>query len=67
MAKKNEPKAEGCTIDSEILRQPAEVKYADQLEAMQQNDADTPPSGWLLIATIGVALHYGWQNLEGEN
>lgn len=32
----------------EVLREPAEVRHADQLEALKQNDPDTPPSPWKL-------------------
>jgi MoxR-like ATPase len=32
----------------EQLREPAEVRYGDQLEALRQNDPDTPPSAWKL-------------------
>ena len=70
MAKKNEPKAK-VAIDPDILRQPAEVKYADQLEALQQNDADTPPAGWnlsprsvLLYITGGKSLK---AKIDGKN
>jgi MoxR-like ATPase len=31
-----------------VLRQPAEVKYADQLEALKQNDPDKAPGPWKL-------------------
>ena len=31
-----------------VLREPAEVRHADQLEALRQNDVDTPPPGWKL-------------------
>lgn len=34
--------------DPEVLREPAEVAYADQLEALRQNDEDTPPASWRL-------------------
>lgn len=33
---------------TEILREPAEVRYADQLEALRQNDSETPPANWRL-------------------
>lgn len=32
----------------EVLREPAEVRHADQLEALKQNDPDTPPTPWKL-------------------
>ncbi|HVK78872.1 MAG TPA: AAA family ATPase [Kofleriaceae bacterium] len=31
-----------------ILREPAEVRYADQLEALRQHQDDTPPASWKL-------------------
>jgi MoxR-like ATPase len=33
---------------AEVLREPAEIRHADQLEALRQNDGDTPPAGWKL-------------------
>jgi len=33
---------------SEVLRAPVELEYAEQLEALRQNDPDTPPSSWKL-------------------
>ena len=41
-------KAPDKEAKSDILREPAEVQYAAQLEALKQNDADTPPSAWKL-------------------
>jgi MoxR-like ATPase len=50
MAKK--AAAGGATPDPteapEQLREPAEVRYADQLEALRQNDPDDKPSAWKL-------------------
>jgi MoxR-like ATPase len=49
MAKKTapaEPRSPAPSID--VLREPAEVRYADQLEALRQNDAETPPASWRL-------------------
>lgn len=34
--------------DAKILREPAEVQYRHQLEALKQQDKDTPPSAWKL-------------------
>ena len=33
---------------TDILREPAETRYADQLEALRQHDTDTPPASWKL-------------------
>jgi MoxR-like ATPase len=34
--------------DAEVLRLPAEIIFANQLEALKQNDADPPPASWKL-------------------
>ncbi|HLY11477.1 MAG TPA: AAA family ATPase [Planctomycetota bacterium] len=44
---------------STILREPAEVRYADQLEALKQNDTDTPPSSWKLTPRSVLAYVVG--------
>jgi MoxR-like ATPase len=31
-----------------VLREPAEIRHADQLEALRQNDGDKPPQAWKL-------------------
>src|SRR5215213_1567252 len=41
------PSANGAGAE-EILREPAETRYADQLEALKQNDTETPPTNWKL-------------------
>jgi len=33
---------------TDVVREPAEVRYADQLEALRQNDSDKPPKSWRL-------------------
>src|SRR5262245_10846692 len=49
MAKKvTVPEAPARPPSSEVLREPAEVRHADQLEALRQNDPDTPPKPWRL-------------------
>src|SRR5437773_452487 len=44
MAKKDAIEPAAATV----LREPAEIRHADQLEALRQNDADTPPPAWKL-------------------
>ncbi|MCX4247672.1 ATP-binding protein [Paraliomyxa miuraensis] len=44
----SEPASEGASSDGEVLRQPAEVAHADQLEALRQNESDTAPASWWL-------------------
>jgi MoxR-like ATPase len=54
MAKKPAPAAP--TPNADVLREPAEVRYADQLEAVRQNDPDTPPANWKM-SPRGVLLY----------
>jgi MoxR-like ATPase len=35
-------------VNSEVLREPAELRYADQLEALKQNDSEKAPAPWKL-------------------
>ena len=55
MAKKPAPTPQGAVPSTNgdakpetVLREPAEVRYADQLEALKQNDTETPPTNWKL-------------------
>jgi MoxR-like ATPase len=50
MAKKSpaDTDADISPTNHEVLREPAEVRHADQLEALEQNDPDTPPTPWKL-------------------
>jgi MoxR-like ATPase len=63
MAKKNESETKPAT-DSEILRLPAEVTYAEQLEALKQNEKDTPPSSWKLSPRSVLSYIIGGITLE---
>jgi MoxR-like ATPase len=50
MAKKAtaaEPASPTAGVEN-VLREPAEVRYADQLEALKQTDTETPPASWKL-------------------
>jgi MoxR-like ATPase len=35
-------------VKSDVLREPAEIRYADQLEALKQNDSEKVPDPWKL-------------------
>jgi hypothetical protein len=48
MAKKPAAPTAPATSASDILRESAETRYADQLEALKQNDTETPPANWKL-------------------
>jgi MoxR-like ATPase len=56
------PKAE----PSDILREPAEVRYADQLEALRQNDAETPPPNWRLSPRAVLTYVTGGKALKAK-
>src|SRR5438067_3724858 len=51
---------------SEVLREPAEVRYADQLEALKQNDAETPPPNWRLSPRSVLAYVTGGKALKAK-
>lgn len=46
-----------------VLRQPAEQAYADQLEALRQNEADAPPSSWRLSPRAVLTYIVGGKTL----
>jgi MoxR-like ATPase len=46
-----------------VLRQPAEVAHADQLEALRQNESDTPPASWRLSPRSVLAYIVGGKTL----
>jgi MoxR-like ATPase len=48
MAKKTATEPPKPATAGDILREPAEVRYADQLEALRQNDSERPPANWRL-------------------
>lgn len=50
----------------EVLREPAEVRYADQLEALQQNDAEAPPTNWKLSPRSVLAYVVGGKTLKAK-
>lgn len=51
---------------SDILREPAEVRYADQLEALKQNDSDTPPANWRLSPRSVLTYVVGGKTLKAK-
>src|SRR5271154_174246 len=48
----------------EVLRLPAEQVFADQLEALKQNDKDTPPDSWKLSPRSVLAYVLGGKTLD---
>ncbi len=49
---------------ADVLREPAEVRYADQLEALRQNDAEAPPPSWGLSPRSVLAYVTGGKTLK---
>ncbi len=54
------------TKPSEQLRSPAEVRYADQLEALRQNDSDDKPRAWKLSPRAVLSYIVGGRSLKAE-
>src|SRR5262245_43841692 len=51
-------------ITETVLREPAEKRYADQLEALRQNDAETPPATWRLSPRAVLTYVAGGKTLK---
>lgn len=51
---------------AERVREPAEVRYADQLEALRQNDSDGKPRSWRLSPRAVLAYVVGGKSLKAE-
>src|SRR5262245_8901913 len=68
MAKKHaEPEpVENNAANRDVLREPAEVCYADQLEALRQNDPDTPPKPWRLSPRAVLTYVTGGKALKAK-
>ncbi|MGE3803090.1 MAG: AAA family ATPase [Gemmataceae bacterium] len=66
MAKKAaaDPAAPGSNGDQ--LREPAEVRYSAQLEALKQNDPDTPPAPWKLSPRSVLTYITGGKKLKAK-
>jgi len=67
MAKKADAVTETPAGDSDkgkALRLPAEIIYADQLEALRQNETDKPPSSWKLSPRSVLTYIIGGKPLD---
>lgn len=64
MAKKET--AASANGKADVLREPAEVRYADQLEALRQNDADKPPAPWRLSPRAVLNYVVGGKTLKAK-
>src|SRR5262245_33887421 len=66
MAKKTAAPEAPKPAASDVLREPAEVRYADQLEALRQNDAETPPPNWRLSPRSVLTYITGGKALKAK-
>ena len=69
MAKKPEPAPLAPApkpVVEEILREPAEIRYADQLEALRQNDDGEPPANWRLSPRAVLTYVVGGKALKAK-
>ncbi len=60
----DEPSANGAAAAGDVLREPAEVRYRDQLEALKQNDQDPAPANWRLSPRMVLAYIVGGKPLK---
>jgi MoxR-like ATPase len=65
MAKKELDGSDGRP-SADVQREPAEVRYADQLEALRQNDPDTPPAPWRLSPRSVLTYILGGKPLKAK-
>jgi MoxR-like ATPase len=66
MAKKETDTPESIAVRDAVLREPAEVRYADQLEALKQNDPDKPPAPWKLSPRAVLWYVVGCKSLKAK-
>lgn len=52
--------------DNEALRFPAELMYADQIEALRQNESETPPAPWRLSPRSVLTYVVGGKTLKAN-
>jgi MoxR-like ATPase len=64
MAKKTATAVPSANGVDAVLREPAEVRYAEQLEALKQNDTETPPTNWRLSPRAVLTYVTGGKSLK---
>jgi MoxR-like ATPase len=64
MAKKATLEKAADTPANDVLREPAEARYTDQLEALRQNDQETPPAPWRLSPRAVLTYIVGGKTLK---
>jgi MoxR-like ATPase len=65
------PASSNGKTNTDQLREPAEVRFADQIEALRQNDPEKPPAPWRLSPRSVLTYVTGGKplkaNLNGKN
>lgn len=56
----------GDSKNKDVLREPAEIRYADQIEALKQNDSDTAPRPWKLSPRSVLQYVVGGKPLKAK-
>jgi MoxR-like ATPase len=51
---------------NEVLREPAEIRYAVQLEALKQTDTETPPTDWKLSPRTVLSYIVGGKTVKAK-
>jgi MoxR-like ATPase len=64
MAKKTDSEATTPSSGDSVLRLPAEVVYAEELEALRQNEADAPLASWTLSPRSVLTYIIGGKTLD---
>src|SRR5690349_3756048 len=64
MARKTESEASTPANGDSVLRLPAEVVYAEELEALRQNEADAPLASWKLSPRSVLTYIIGGKTLD---
>src|SRR5437879_4141537 len=60
------PEPAAAPPGEDVLREPAEVRYADQLTALRQNDPDPPPRPWRLSPRSVLTYIVGGKTLKAK-
>ncbi len=65
-AKKTTRKTDSKRKQNRSLREPAEIRYSDQLEALRQNDTDPRPASWQLSPRAVLSYVLGGEDLKAK-
>ncbi|MDZ4836716.1 MAG: AAA family ATPase [Candidatus Melainabacteria bacterium] len=65
-AKKDEKSQPVEGADDEVLRQPSEILYRNEIEALKQNDSDPAPKHWHMSPRAVLAFVLGGKTLKAK-